>query len=86
MRKLFLLYTFYSRVSLLKVIGLCLFSVCKDYSGEQYNVILNEKWKELHQMRIDEGTITIGTHGGESALHLSQTGTTIVTVGNIQIA
>ena len=34
------------------------FQFVKTTPGEQYNVILNEKWKELHQMRIDEGTIT----------------------------
>jgi hypothetical protein len=34
------------------------FQFVKTTPGEQYNVILNEKWKDLHQMRIDEGTIT----------------------------
>ena len=30
----------------------------KTTPGEDYGTILNEKWKELAQMRVDEGTIT----------------------------
>ena len=30
----------------------------KTTPGEEYGTILNEKWKELAQMRADEGTIT----------------------------
>ena len=30
----------------------------KTTPGEDYGTILNEKWKELAQMRADEGTIT----------------------------
>ena len=35
-----------------------MFDFVKTTPGEQYNVILNEKWKELAQKRADEGTIT----------------------------
>ena len=30
----------------------------KTTQGEDYGTILNEKWRELAQMRVDEGTIT----------------------------
>ena len=30
----------------------------KTTPGEDYGTIINEKWKELAQMRADEGTIT----------------------------
>ena len=35
-----------------------MFDFVRTTPGEQYNVILNEKWKELAQKRVDEGTIT----------------------------
>jgi len=34
------------------------FTFVKTTPGENYGTILNEKWKELAQMRVDEGTIT----------------------------
>jgi len=34
------------------------FDFVKTVPGEQYNQILNQKWKELAQKRADEGTIT----------------------------
>ena len=56
MRKLFLLLTLFA-VGSLSAQGngdFVSFQFVKTTPGEQYNVILNEKWKELHQMRIDE--------------------------------
>ncbi len=89
MRKLFLLLTLFV-VGFLSAQGngdFVSFQFVKTTPGEQYNVILNEKWKELHQMRIDEGTITGWDTWCRVALHLNQTGTIlIVTIANIQIA
>ena len=73
MRKLFLLLTLFA-VGFLSAQGngdFVSFQFVKTTPGEQYNVILNEKWKELHQMRIDEGTITCLLYTSPSPRDLS---------------
>ena len=50
----------------------------KTTPGEDYGTILNEKWKELAQMRADEGTITGWDVGGDQDLQNAQTGTCLL--------
>ena len=50
----------------------------KTTPGEDYGTILNEKWKELAQMRADEGTITGWDVGGDQDLQRIQTGTCLL--------
>ena len=60
MRKLFLLLAFFA-VSNLTAQGngdYVNMTFVKTTPGEDYGTIINEKWKELAQMRADEGTIT----------------------------
>ncbi len=60
MRKLFLLFTFFA-VGSITAQGngdIVQFDFIRTTPGEQYNQILNQKWKELAQKRADEGTIT----------------------------
>ena len=60
MRKLFLLLTLFA-VGSLSAQGngdYVNMTFVKTTPGEDYGTILNEKWKELAQMRADEGTIT----------------------------
>ena len=60
MRKLFLLSAFFA-VSNLTAQGngdYVNMTFVKTTPGEDYGTIINEKWKELAQMRADEGTIT----------------------------
>lgn len=60
MRKLFLLLAFFA-VSNLTAQGngdYVNMTFVKTTPGEDYGSIINEKWKELAQMRADEGTIT----------------------------
>tara|TARA_B100000212_G_C27272422_1_gene489382 strand:- start:57 stop:806 length:750 start_codon:yes stop_codon:yes gene_type:complete len=60
MRKLFLLFAFFA-VGNLTAQGngdYVNMTFVKTTPGEDYGTIINEKWKELAQMRADEGTIT----------------------------
>ena len=60
MRKLFLLLTLFA-IGSLSAQGngdYVNMTFVKTTPGEDYGTILNEKWKELAQMRADEGTIT----------------------------
>ena len=60
MRKLFLLFAFFA-VGNLTAQGngdYVNMTFVKTTPGENYGTIINEKWKELAQMRADEGTIT----------------------------
>jgi len=60
MRKLFLLFAFFA-VGNLTAQGngdYVNMTFVKTTPGEDYGSIINEKWKELAQMRADEGTIT----------------------------
>ena len=60
MRKLFLLLAFFA-VGNLTAQGngdYVNMTFVKTTPGEDYGTIINEKWKELAQMRADEGTIT----------------------------
>ena len=60
MRKLFLLLTLFA-IGSISAQGNGDFvnmTFVKTTPGEDYGTILNEKWKELAQMRADEGTIT----------------------------
>ena len=60
MRKLFLLLVFFA-VGNLTAQGngdYVNMTFVKTTPGEDYGTIINEKWKELAQMRADEGTIT----------------------------
>ena len=60
MRKLFLLLAFFA-VSNINAQGngdYVSMTFVKTTPGEDYWTILNEKWKDLHQMRANEGTIT----------------------------
>ena len=52
----------------------------KTTPGEDYGTILNEKWKELAQMRADEGTITGWDVGGDQDLQKSDWNMLIVTI------
>ena len=60
MRKLFLLFAFFAFGNLTAqgngdYVNM---TFVKTTPGEDYGTIINEKWKELAQMRADEGTIT----------------------------
>ncbi len=46
----------------------------KTTPGEDYGTILNEKWKELAQMRADEVPLQDGMYGGDQDLQRLQTG------------